>query len=648
MEGYDELRPPHYLTRNYRTAMPSAVIFWDTETRWVSNPNRPGEEVHRFRLTVARYHRLVAGELTRTQEIRTTDLAEFWQWVLDRLDVKKATWMFAHKAGFDLTVSRFWELVEMDVFRLADDLWPMRRMIHSSGRGQKPWRGILVAEDPPTIVGCRSENRTLNIVDTLNYWRCSVAELGKDFGLAKVPLPAVDAPDEEWFARCAADVAVIEAAVTNLINLWRFHDLGQWRSTAAGLAWNAFRHRFMNQKILIHGHKKAIDLERAAYYGGEVRSFFVGTIHHPVNVARTIVPRRGEHGPGQELGPVFDLDVTSMYPSVMRSNLFPVRLTWWADKSTITTLEGIKPGQGAIAEVELRTDQTYPVRAEKRPTRYAVGHYTTVLAWPELQRALRSDHIVSVGRCAIYDLAELFTDYVDFFRNLRTLAAGCHKPAEERFMKLMLTSLSGKWGQKANKWDEAPDEPAICPWQQWWRGEDEHGMPQLWRSIAHHTQRSGAPGESPDSFPAIVAWITSLGRELMLHLRQVAGQVNVYYQDTDSLHVNAAGYLALEHAGYVGENDLGLLRLKQSAWTGAYYGLKHYRLGTKVVVGAVSRESITDDGTTYEYLKLQRLPSILRSRPDGTIVAQTVSRTLSLNHPDGTAAADGWVRPLTL
>lgn len=648
MENYDEVRQPHYLTRNVRTALPQQVIFFDTETTPLRNPANPGTEYHRFRLAVARSHRLAGGRPTRSREVQAKTPAELWGFILSCLNERRATYCFAHNLGFDLTISGFWQYLETGVFRLADDGWAMRKFLTPGRRGKRPWRGLLVAEDPPTIVSVRHGDATLTLVDTFNYWRVGLDQLGSEIGVPTLPMPDFAAPDREWFQYCTRDVEVIEKAILNLLGYWRKWDMGQWRNTAPGLAWNAYRHRFLNSQVLIHGHRAALKLERDGYYGGECRCFFVGTVHDQADALRAVKPRKGDHGPGQLVGPVYELDVASLYPSVMAANRFPCRLVEWWEKGNSRALAAVRPDRGILAEVELRTaGNTYPVRVKGR-TRYAAGHFTTVLPGPELTRAIEADEVLSIGRVAIYQMADLFSDYVAHFWNLRRLAEGANRPAEAGFFKMMLNSLSGKWGQRINSWEDTPGEPAICPWQQWFRGTDARGVPQLWRSIGFHTQRSQKEGESPDSFPAVCAWITALGREVLRNLRQVAGQGNVCYQDTDSLHVLDAGYGRLQDAGLVRENELGFLRLKKRVGSAAYYGLKHYRLGDKVVIGAVARDAVSDDGRVYTYAQFQRLPSVLSDRPRGEITVKSVTKTLSPNHPDGTAGPDGWVLPVCI
>ncbi|KKK75817.1 hypothetical protein LCGC14_2869900, partial [marine sediment metagenome] len=110
--------------------------------------------------------------------------------------------------------------------------------------------------------------RRIRIVDTWTLFRCPLSKLGELVGLEKLPMPAADAGAAAWNTYNRRDVEILLAAVTETIDFLVDEELGSYQDTVASLAWNAYRHRFMNLKPLVHRFADVLKLERQAYFGG--------------------------------------------------------------------------------------------------------------------------------------------------------------------------------------------------------------------------------------------------------------------------------------------------------------------------------------------------------------------------------------------
>ena len=119
------------------------------------------------------------------------------------------------------------------------------------------------------------------------------------------------------------DVEIVERALEELLRWWSANDYGKFRWTAPGLAMAAYRHRFMRQEITFHDHQNVRQLERQSYFGGQLEAYWIGPIKQKV----------------------WQYDVVSLYPAVMRGNLYPVRLR---DFDLATPLREEKP-EGEIS-----------------------------------------------------------------------------------------------------------------------------------------------------------------------------------------------------------------------------------------------------------------------------------------------------------
>jgi DNA polymerase type B, organellar and viral len=629
----DDVRQWHYIKRNTRTCTPTSMLFVDTETDGIKVPDNPNATIQVLRFWVAKHVRCERSGVRGSECYTGTTVDGFWEVVSDLLSERRPLWLFAHNLGFDLTVLRFWDLLENGTYHLGERDWNIATT--DGVYSVKGWKGIAVLDDPPTILEARKAGTKCNLIcnDTYNYFRQSVESLGKSIGLPKLPMPSIDEPQEKWDEYCRRDVEIVARSVIGLMQFVNAHNLGVWRYTAPAQAMSAYRHRFMNHKILVHGNKDALQLEREAYYGGRLECRFAGKILSDNDLNARYFAGKPEPITPFRLGPVHVLDVNSCYPSVMLWHRYPRAITSLMQMPSIDDLASAVNNHCAIARVEIDTcDEPYPVRHENR-TVLAIGRYVTSLCGPELEYALSRRHIKSVGLLAIYDAADLFSEYVSFFWNLRLEAQAAGNEVQETWCKLMLNSLAGKFGQRARKWEESDDVTSPKPWGTWSQVNPSTGQSRSYRSLAWSVQEEQDAGESIDSCPSIAAYITSYARELIRYLMSIAGKDNVYYCDTDSLHVNDDGLVRLMNRNTLGDSGLGLLKRVGTYETAEYRGLKDYTLyGTHHIAGIRAKATEVSSGLFKQH-KFQRIASILSGPiPVGVRVDEvTIDRRIGLD-----------------
>lgn len=617
MRKWQNLRP------NHSTRAPAVHVFLDTETCGDKIDSGGKYGIHRLRLGCATSVRWEKGRFTRRKDIVFTDADSFWVWLSKHLDKKRPTWLWAHNAGFDLTATRFWELIENESYVPR----------------------LMVIDSPPTIIRGKLDGKSLTIVDTLNWYRFSLEELGKQFGLPKMRFPDFAEPDEVWLAYCKNDVEIILNVVYSIISFCREQDLGCLRTTAPGQSLQTFRHWCPDVLPSIHANEEAAQLERRAYYGGQTQVYYVGKVRNGRDYVPGLGPCPEEFGRDGCVGPIAHLDVRSLYPFVMRTNPFPCRLKSVGRNLTVHELEALALVDGVIADVEVSTSRhTYPVRIGKQTT-FAFGRFRTSLAGPELIRALRSGHVISVGIVASYDLRIMFRKYVDRLWELRCKNASEGNDAMDSVCKCLLNSLYGKFAQRIGEWvDDKSIEPPI-PWGQWQEECPATGQPLTYRSIGGNAQRKGDEEDSPHTFVAISAYCTAYAREYMRMLRSVAGQQQVLYQHTDSLHCLPQGYQRLIESGYVDGEVLGKLRLVELGDEGEYWGVNHYRIGSKWVRPGIRRDAKQISETVFVQNEFRSLEQTLSKRPEAGVEVREVLKNVHTFRPLGHIRPDGWVIP---
>jgi hypothetical protein len=614
------------LSRNHGCARAGNLLFFDTETNPEPLQGARVVTAHRLKLGVAIALRVEAGAVTRREVCRFRSADEFWTFVDGRLRAREPLWLWAHNIGFDLTILGFWERVDR-----GDWLFPRLDKSAADTEAGERRKGydncFLCLQDPPTIVkALRPGAGKAVFLDTLNFWMCPLAAIGRAIGHKKLKMPQPAAPLARWWRYCERDVEIVERAVLGLQNWIAANDLGNQRYTAAGQAMAAFRHRFMEHDICSHGEPEATAIERAGYYGGQSECYFIGTVHQQVT----------------------ELDVTALYPSVMRSHEFPVKLRYSRKGTEAPDGQPEPPYENLIADVLISgIGCCYPKRLSGI-TAHCQGLFRTTLTGPELVRAVGQGHIKHWYAWNRYDLAPIFSEHVAWFWKQRAKHKAAGEALQADLCKLLANSLYGKFGQREAAWIDCTYDRPFERWSKWIRLNWETNSIECYRAIGSNVQKAGSGGEHKGAFPAVSAFVTAYARERMRALRQTAGWRNCYYQAIDALYVNDSGLKELTRAGEVIDSEPGKLRICFQGPSAEFRGLNILRVGDRYTRGPLHKSAIRIGGGLWQQENWERLPSIVDRQPDGTVRVSKVLRSLADRYRHGSIGPDGWTRPLLL
>lgn len=615
------------LRHNKSTQIARTLIFVDCETRSIEG-TADNTGLNKLWFGVARSGRFINERgrtiFGRNDFCRFDSADEFWHFAESKASARHTTWIYAHNAGFDFVILGLISRVDDGRLKLSKP-----RKHRNKETKQETVSGLLMLDDPPTVIGLEdTEGRRYVVCDTLNYWRVSLDSLGKSVGLNKLDYPAPTASDHKWTRYCHRDVEVIETAVTELIQWWREMDLGNWRWTGPGLAMSAFRHRFLKHDIVFHDIMPIRALERAGYFGGQLEAYRLGTIDEPV----------------------YQYDVVSLYPAVMRDKPYPIRLLEWDHEQEFDTDLSIPDPLSHVATVRLNSPHdTFPVRHDNEVF-YCRGQCECTLCGPELAYAMSCGYVKSIGARARYAMGPIFGEYVDFFYELKDRYEREGNQTKRNFVKLLLNSLYGKFGQKGGRWQYNPNRMPLGTLGIFWEHNPFNKTVQKCLGLGNLVFDWLPGAEIERASPAISAWVTSYARQYMRKLKQTAGHENVYYQSTDSLIVNATGKERLERPGNLIGSSLGQLKLEHaadSAWIG---GLHWYRIGAKTVEGSKKKSAETINDLQWSELQFDSLLSVVEragSAPDSAdgINIRRVQKSRNCDYRKGTVQSDGRIIP---
>lgn len=563
----------------------------------------------------------------------------FWRWLSDVADKRHdgrrgSVVAIAHNVGYDVLATGG------------------AAALHGLG-----WSSEAPYEKGPVYIWrFRRQGQTITLLSSTNFYAIKLAKLGATFGYPKLDTDTQTDDLAELERYCRRDVEICRASILGLVRFLRTGApdggaLGPWADTISSVAFKAYRYGFLSHRIALHVDPDATALERAAYFGG-----------------RTEVEYRGVECPL----PVYDLDVNSLYPSVMLGNLFPTRLLQVRDGDLPALLDAVATGALVIADVDVETEvPCVPYRdAVLGKLIFPVGAFSTTLCSPELRVAVGQARITAVRKWAVYDGAAIFTDYVATLYARRVKAREDGLEAWVQLYKNLLNNLYGKFGQKSEEWvvvgNADPDEVSLT----------EHVGPDgstiVERVFGGQRWVIVGATEGFNSFCAVAAFVTSYARCALWGAMNVAGNYDpakgpfgpsgreFYYCDTDSLFVSEAGYRRLAAADMVSKDTLGKLKIERLVEKRAvFYGAKVYDVDGKVYHKGLPADarSTWDDGTPVltpdgqpakVYDAWPKLASAIRRGDLSAFANRQVVKKVDVAYDKATVWSDGWTTPLRL
>lgn len=593
-------RRAHILKSEKSLAVPRHMVFFDTESRIKRLPN--GDTEHTLRLGWACYWRRSYDRHSEREEwygFRDTD--SYWQWLLSHTEEKQKLWVIARNVGFDFTLVEGWRHLRKAGYKLS----------FFYGKG-----GV-------GIISVKSGRRSLVFLDSLNWFRESLASTGERIGVPKMKVDFDTVTDSELSTYCRNDVLIEYLNFKSFQTFLAECNIGRLCYTRGSCAMSAYLLRYYRERIYIHNNREAIAIERESYRGGRVECFYIGTPKAP---------------------PYYVIDVNSLYPYVMQQYEYPVRYVKQVYDCSPSEVASYLDRYSMVARCIL--DAKEPVYAMKRGrTLFPIGRMKAALCSPELEYACVHNDLVKVVHGVLYERADIFSSFVTAIYDLRQEFKSAGNDEYQEFCKYLMNSLYGKFGQKAEIWKKIGDCPNEPDRVEILIDAQKDGIRKL-RYLTGTCEELVRYGESFDSFPAISSHVTAYARMMLWSLMQKAGKGHYLYCDTDSLIVDATGLKNLECE--LSETELGKCKLEQTTQTLIIHGPKDYVTDAKTVIKGIRKSARQLDAGVYEQ---ERWPSLAGRLREGNAKPYTVKMTvkhLNREYLKGTVTESGWVEPFVL
>lgn len=585
------------LRKNHSVAYPSRMLFLDTETK---QTKKGPYKRHDLLLGWTCFRRIRENETQKADDWRYWEKPEsLCKYIASLVSAKKALQIYGHNIAFDLQVIQFYKYFPLWGWKLE--------FTYDTGLTY-----LLVIKKDRMHIRC---------ISTTNYYSYSLAVLGKEVGLSKLDVDFTKASKRDLSRYCHQDVEITVLAMDRYIAFNKQHDTGKFSLTRASQSFAAYRHRFMDSDIFPHKEEKIQKLERDSYFGGRTECFRIGKIR----------------------GKSFSfLDVNSMYPYVMRKQLFPRRCLWYQENPDESEWSPFLNGYAIIAEVVLKTDE--PIYAKRHDGKliFPIGIFETCVCTAGFKHAITAHHLVKVKRISIYEWGPIFRSYVDYFYPLKSRYKAESNPIFTATVKLFLNSLYGKFGQKVTIDEKYPIDDTDYTT----RVENyDQTTGQRWiDTILFGTLiRSHGEKDGPNTFTAIPAHVTEYARFYLWNIIKSIGRRNVYYCDTDSLAIRSdtirTKAIALDPL------VLGALSIDKQGDAFQVFGLKDYQIGTLRKLKGVPLRAIRNDDGSYTYDSFLGSTSHQRLNETSSFLTREITKTLKHDYNKGTVLKDGTVIP---
>jgi hypothetical protein len=348
----------------------------------------------------------------------------------------------------------------------------------------------------------RKTHKNWKFCDSFSLINKSLKEIGKSFRTehqkTEMPPEMYHDDPEKWKAYCTNDCHVLYEALKIFSDTIKGVE-GNVGYTMASTAMRTFRTSYLHHEI--ENSFPYNELFRKGYYGGRTEIF--NMYAHETD------------------GPYYDYDVNSMYPSVMRDNLYPISRP---RRATFTSKDDIEEKVG-IAHCRVRSpDINIPLLPYHQPlTRkllFPIGSWEGFYDFSFIVKARELGYTMDIIRAWEFTAAPIFQDYVDTIYMMR--CRDKDKGAVDATMKLMLNSLYGKFGE--NPWHETLilDPESIL------------GLAEIMDTGYYSTKEHHLASHQ---IPQIALRVTSLAQlRLYEYIEKIKEQGGtLFYCDTDSL-----------------------------------------------------------------------------------------------------------------
>jgi hypothetical protein len=490
------LNGAHYLHPQKTSRVPRRYVFFDTEAY---RHYGTVEETQTWRcgVTACVKWRVDSKTWSPALTVRHGTPEELWAAITGFARVDNRTVVVAHNLGYDLRLSRAFEL-------LPAMGWTVTKLSLSGEHislDVKKGKYSLVLVDSKTVI-----NHALEVV---GRWK----------GEPKPELPADDAPDDVWWERCETDVRLLAWAYMEVVRWLTDDDLGGWARSGSGIGWHVLLRRHLHEKVLVHGEREVLDLEGQSMYSGRAEAWKIGKYRK---------------------GPYTVWDYETAYAHVAQTESLPARhlgVTRGGRLSRMVEKQGIYSYL-----VHARVDTPLPVLPwrDDHGVCWPVGSFSGWWWQWELAAAEQAGARVKVGEAHRYAASPWLADWANWCLGVMKDQGTPEDKVRASLAKHWTRTVIGRSAMRYKDWQDKGDAwvPGVSYWplldyDKGTRGAALQLGGQRWEAWEEHWW--------DNALPQVLSAVMAHVRVRLWNALQVAGLDNLMHCDTDCLITTPAG-----------------------------------------------------------------------------------------------------------
>lgn len=491
-------RQAHWIKQNHQERMPPRMVAFDTESK---SRYDDGVETQDWRTGCAIRWRTDTKASDHKEARVFTSPRDFWSWVADYTRPGTRTVVWAHNLGYDIRISRMFEELPKLGYHLE---WcNLDRNISSA-----TWRG---------------PRGTIVLADTWTWIPLPLNVIAPQVGMVKYDMPPDKADYAEWAKYCMQDCEILYNVVRTLMQFVRTEHLGNWQPTGAGMAYSAWRHRFMSDKVLVHDDADALAAEREAMHTGRAEAWRHGKIY-------------GTHWT--------EVDLKNAYVTVAANHALPRKLHMHHGPISVEQYRKLGERFAVLSRVHVHTSsECIPYRHNGRHI-WPVGSFDTWLWDCELDQALEEGARVTIREAYTYVRSPILQEWARWVLSILYTADETLSGVVRTHIKHCARALIGRIAMRAPHWEYFGTNIDN------WTGIThctfpEEGTTVRMLHVGGDTLIEKSRTEGKDSLPMVTGWIMAKVRTILWEGMRSVGLENIAHVDTDSILCNDAGLARL-------------------------------------------------------------------------------------------------------
>lgn len=638
-------RKGHYVKPGVGSTRPSVVLSVAVDQEVDCIPENPTALLKRFRSAFVCFSRRNGDSWSKPRKFECKTLDGFWGCVQALALPKYRNYVICPSASDTLTLTDFWKRSEK-----GGVIWEPVPDKKGKAKAKEPdpettvFRRLVFGGNPD-IIDYRVRERRYVWVSGQQYIPGTEDEIANSLGW-KWPLTPKLGGAGHAVTRLPEERALFWLSVVQrLSQWWGENSKAPWGFTCGQLGWGILRTHIQPRFVCTHCHDAAHELEGEGKFGGRASVWFIGDVGVPSMHENPKCPAPPASSYPPIPGPLYSIDVRSMYPFLLRERHFPGKLRQWHMNPPASTPQQLTSMFGVIASVTIETSRgEYPVRQGDRVV-YPTGRFTTVLCGPELDTLRKDGRVIKCHRMALYTLGKPFSGAAGALIEMRERARAKGDTAWEMFAKLLANSIGGKLGQRKGFWKINRKVFPQERWGQWADVSAGTGRYKRYRALAGLVWEwvPNPPGDGP--FVAAYNYLQAWGRVMIRRIRDACPPFSVVSQDTDGLWVTREGYNALLGSKWDFGDRAGELKDDGCVPAARFYGPRHYWTPGGWTLSGFNSPHVASNGVDVTHtITTNPIRGDMRGSLDW-LGSYDTTATLSLDIEGGQVDRLGWVHP---